>query len=282
MMVSVSIRNLTAALFTAVVAGCSAGPVCKELSSCGGRPVGTWAQRPLSQDTGKYCQENVHMPPLQDYRQGQPTPVARERVPENTNLDWCFNLVLTPTEMDPVKKHFYWWENLPYTGGLVTYKENGEYGIDFSREGQVSRYYSRSCLSQYGHPTDCTMFQHKLEVANEGAREYHSFKCAEDGVNGGCNCSFHIGEANAQAGKYIVNGSTLTHFSTTQTSRFTQASFCVNGDSMELSGLNNSYLWERSALRTIELVRVNCEDGKQGPGEAGVDCGLRCPNSCPQ
>ena len=45
--------------------------------------------------------------------------------------------------------------------------------------------------------------------------------------------------------------------------------------------MNNSYLSERSSLRTIELVRVNCEDGMKGPGEEGKDCGLRCPNSCP-
>jgi hypothetical protein len=264
-----------------VIAGCSQGQVCKDLSSCGGDPLGTWAQKPLSQDNGKYCQESTHMPPLQDYRMGQPTPVARERVPENTNLDWCYNLVLAPSDMDAVKKHFYWWENLPYTGGLVTYNENGEYSIDFSREARVFRYYSRSCLSQYGHTSNCTKFAEELEKANEGAREYHTFECKDD-PKGGCDCSFHIGEANAQAGKYTKNGSTLTHYSTAPTSRFTQASFCVKGDTMELSGLNNSFLWERQSLRTIELVRVNCEDGKQGPGEAGVDCGLRCPNSCPE
>ena len=138
--------------------------------------------------------------------------MARERVPENSNLDWCFNLVITPAEMDPVKKHFYWWENLPYVGGLVTYRDTGEYSIDFSREGEVTRHYSASCLIQYGHPADCAMLQHKLEVANEGAREYHTFRCADDAKKGGCNCSFHIGEANAQAGKYAgAGGASAVH-----------------------------------------------------------------------
>jgi hypothetical protein len=51
---------------------------------------------------------------------------------------------------------------------------------------------------------------------------------------------------------------------------------------MELSGLNNSYLWDRQGLRSLELVRVNCEDGRQGPGELGVDCGPSCPMACPE
>ena len=54
-------------------------------------------------------------------------------MPENTNLDWCYNLVLTPDETNPIKKHLYYWENLPYVGGLVTYDENGDFRIDFGR-----------------------------------------------------------------------------------------------------------------------------------------------------
>lgn len=280
-----SIRTLIAGLAGALtLAGCSQGPVCKELASCGGDPLGVWAQAPGPAGAANYCQESLHMPPLQDYRQGQPTPVARMRVPENMNLDWCYNLVLAPSDMDTVKKHLYWWEDLPYTGGLVTYNDNGNYNIDFSREGRVQRYYSESCLTQYGHGSDCTNFQEALEKANEGAREYHDFKCSQDAAKGGCNCSFFIGEANAQSGVYKKNGSVLTHYSTAPTARYTQASFCISpdGKKMQLSGINNSFLWERHGLRTIELVKVNCEDGMQGPGEAGVDCGLRCPNSCPQ
>jgi hypothetical protein len=261
--------------------GCAKGPVCKALGNCGGDPVGTWAQRPLSEDTsGTYCQESLHSPPLTEYLQGQPTPTARNRVPESTNLDWCYNLVLTPTEMEPVKKHLYWWENLPYIGGLVTYDADGKYRIDFSREGRVSRHYSRTCLGQYGHAGTCAQFQEILHHANEGAKEYNSFECHDDTEKGGCNCSFNIGEANAQSGMYSLTGSTLTHFSGTPIAHFSQASVCVNGDTMQLSGLNNSFLWDRSGLRTIELVRVDCEDGKKGPGEEGVDCGLRCPRAC--
>jgi hypothetical protein len=45
--------------------------------------------------------------------------------------------------------------------------------------------------------------------------------------------------------------------------------------------LNNSFLWSRPGLRSVEMTRMDCNDGKMGPGELGVDCGLACPNSCP-
>lgn len=288
MIVSIKKSVLAAGLVGALAAtGCSGGQVCQELSSCGGSRealLGTWAQPKNSHTDGMYCQENMHIPPLQDYRLGQPTPVARMRVPENNNLDWCYNLVIVPTDMDPIKKHFYWWENLPYVGGLVTYKDDGTYSIDFSREGKVYRHYSRTCLTQYGHGFDkgfdCAEFQELLTHANAGAREYHTFKCAENAEQGGCDCNFFIGEANAQAGVYKLEGNILTHFPTSQQARFTQASFCIEKDKVQMSGINNSFLWERQGLRSLQMVRVNCEDGVQGPGEQGVDCGLRCPTPC--
>lgn len=275
-----SLAVLPALLGVAVVAGCAKGPVCAELSTCGGNPVGSWAQPPLGESGSKYCQENIHTPPVTEYLQNQPTPTARNRVPEATNLDWCYNLVLTSNEADALKKNLYWWENLPYSGGLVTYTEDGRYSIDFGREGRVARHYSRTCLSQYGHDSDCGTFQRVLTKANEGAHEYNSFECTES-EKGGCNCTFNIGEANAQTGVYSVSGNRITHFSNTPVAHFSHATQCVNGDRMELSGSNNSFLWDRSGLRAIELVRVNCSDGRMGPGEQGIDCGLRCPTACP-
>jgi hypothetical protein len=280
---SISIREirLGAAFAALTLVGCAQGPVCKELGKCGGDPVGKWAQKPLAEDP-KYCQEMVNSPPLTEYLRNQPTPVARTRLPESTNLDWCYSLVLTPDEAGPIKGIHYWWENLPYVGGLVSYGEDGQFRIDFGREGRVSRYYSRTCLSQYAHEADCPKFAERLKMANMGAGEYHDFECRENTERGGCDCDFYIAEANALFGRFSVNGGTLTHFPASPIGDFSQASVCVNGDTMELSGLNNSYLWDRQGLRSLELVRINCEDGRQGPGELGVDCGPSCPMACPE
>src|SRR5882757_1544074 len=201
---------------------------------------------------------------------GQPTPVARMRVPESTNQDWCYNLILTPEETNPLKKNLFYWENLVYVQGLLNYEPDGKFQLNFGRTGRVNAYYSRTCLSQYGHSADCGVFQQTLNEANQGAGEYDDFKCDEDKTRGGCNCNFIVNEADAQSGMYTVDGNTITHYSSTPPSHFTQAVTCVQGDTMELTGLDNSYLWSRPGLRTIEMVRVNCNDGKQGPGEFGV------------
>ena len=271
----------TAGIAGALLAlGCSKGPVCKELGSCGGNLVGTWVQKPAAEAGANYCQEVLHQPPLEEYRLGQPTPVARTRVPESTNLDWCYNLILTKDDVNPLKKHFYYWENLVYVGGIIDYTNDGRYTLDLGRLGRMYAYYSRTCLSQYGHEYDCGKFQSILEAANQGAGEYHDFQCAEDTKRGGCGCSFSVSEADAQGGLFSVEGSTLTHFPTSTNTHFTQAITCVNGDTLQLSGKDNSYLWDRPGLRTMEFLRVNCEDGRQGPGEMGVDCGGACTMAC--
>jgi hypothetical protein len=100
-------------------------------------------------------------------------------------------------------------------------------------------------------------------------------------VKGGCNCKFRIIEVDTEVGVYSVSGNTITHFSQTPASHFNRAVTCVRGDDMQISGINNSFLWNRPGFRTTELVRINCNDGKQGPGELGVDCGQLCPNACP-
>lgn len=262
--------------------GCSEGPVCKQLGSCGGDPVDKWAQLPRGEETpGTYCQEVMHVPPVEEPLRDQLLPVARQRLPEKTNSDWCSELIATSDMAGPIKRHYYWWENLPYVSAFLEYQPDGTYRANLTRKAFVDRWYSQTCMQKYGYPGDCDSLAADFERSNQGAGEYNSFKCSPNGRRGGCDCNFEIFEVNTLLGKYSVNGNTITHFSVSPTSHYSQASFCVKGDKVEISGMNNSFLWDRPGLRTIELVRMNCNDGKLGPGELGVDCGLGCPNSCP-
>jgi hypothetical protein len=263
-------------------AGCSQGQVCKELDACGGDPVDKWAQLPRGEETpGTYCQEVIHTPPQESHLRDQLLPVARQRPPEKATLDWCSELIVTGDVNEAVKKHNYWWEDLPYVAGFLEYQANGTYRANLTRKGSVNRWYSQTCLRKYGYAGDCKQFQADFERANQGAGEYNTFNCTESLNRGGCDCNFQIFEVNTLLGKYSMVGSTITHFPASPTNHFSQASVCVKGDKIELSGKNNSFLWDRSGLRTIEMVRMNCNDGLAGPGELGVDCGLGCPNPCP-
>jgi hypothetical protein len=262
--------------------GCSQGPLCPELGSCGGNPKDKWAELPRSKETpGTYCQEAMHSPPVESHLKDQNLPVARQRLPEKTTADWCSELVVTGDMVEAVKKHNYWWENLPYHAGFLEYQPAGTYQANLTRKGKVDRWFSQNCLRKYGYSGDCKQFQADFERANMGAGEYNTFKCGADPERGGCNCNFEIFEVNTLRGMYSVDGSTITHFPESPTAHSSQASICVQGDKIQISGKDNSFLWDRPGLRTIELVRMNCNDGLPGPGELGVDCGLGCPNACP-
>jgi hypothetical protein len=270
------------ALVVALV-GCSQGPVCRELASCGGDPMDKWAGLPRGEETpGTYCQELMHTPPQEAHLRDQLLPVARQRLPEKNTADWCSELTVTGDMKEPLKKNNYWWEDLPYIAGFLEYMPDGTYRANMTRKAFVDRWFSQVCLRKYGYGGDCKQFQADLEKANQGAGEYNTFNCNENAKRGGCDCNFEIFEVNTLLGSYSRVGDTITHFPASPTAHFSQASFCVNGDKLQISGKNNSFLWDRPGLRTIEMVRMNCNDGKAGPGELGVDCGLGCPNPCPQ
>src|SRR5688572_31492560 len=95
--------GLMLAMFLGLV-GCSAGPVCKELASCGGDAVDKWAGLPRGQETpGTYCQESIHTPPQEGHLREQPIPVARQRPPEKATADWCSDLTVTGDIKEAVK-----------------------------------------------------------------------------------------------------------------------------------------------------------------------------------
>ncbi len=271
------------AALASLALSCSEGPVCKELGNCGGNPLDKWAQLPRGQETpGTYCQEVMHVPPVEEPLRDQLLPTARQRLPEKTTADWCSELIATSDVNGPIKRHYYWWENLPYVTGFLEYQPDGTYRANLTRKARVDRWYSQTCMQKYGYNGDCNALANDFERANIGAGEYNTFVCSLNPARGGCDCNFEIFEVNTLLGKYTINGNTITHYSVSPTSHYSQATFCVKGDKIEFSGLNNSFLWDRPGLRTIEMVRMNCNDGKLGPGELGVDCGLGCPNPCPQ
>jgi hypothetical protein len=262
--------------------GCSQGPLCHELSNCGGNPVEKWAQLPRGEETpGTYCQEIVHVPPVEATLRNQLLPVNRQRLPEKQTADWCSELIITGDQKEAIKNHNYWWEDLPYINGFLEYSSDGTYRADLTRKGFVDRWYSQTCLRKYGYAGSCEDFRAAFERANQGAGEYNTFECKENTQRGGCDCSFLIFEVNKLYGSYAQQGSTITHYPASPVDHFSQADICVQNDKIQVSGKNNSYLWDMKGLRTIEMVKMDCNDGKMGPGELGVDCGLGCPNPCP-
>src|SRR5215211_882512 len=147
--------RLSLAVFSTLSLNCSEGPVCKELGNCGGDPVDRWAQVPRGAETpGTYCQEIMHVPPIEEPLRDQLFPVARQRLPEKANADWCSDLITTNDMSGAVRKHSYWWENLPYITGILEYEPDGTYRAHMTRKGFVDRWYSDTCIHKYGYAGD--------------------------------------------------------------------------------------------------------------------------------
>ena len=58
----------------------------------------------------------------------------------------------------------------------------------------------------------------------------------------------------------------------------------MKGDKLQISGMNNSFLWDRPGLRTIEMVRMNCNDGQpdRASSASTADWGARTPARSPR
>jgi hypothetical protein len=270
-------------VLVALLVGCNPGEVCKELARCGGEIRAIWTKKP---GDDVYCAERVYAPPPDSYLIDQPTPLARMPLPDATNLDWCSDLVLNLGDKEKgVRSATYYARDLPLTEARFIYRndpaEGDVFDIGFARRTRFNQYYSQKCLTEYGHPVDCPLVAMKLTTHNEGNPAVSKFECDQDKVKGGCNCSFQYEESSVLRGAFTVQGDVVTHFTQSPTLRYNEAGFCVQGDTMSISGLDNSYLMGRTGLRTLELVRVKCQDGQQGPGEQGIDCGGLCPTPCP-
>jgi hypothetical protein len=97
---------------------------------------------------------------------------------------------------------------------------------------------------------------------------------------GGCLCQVDVQDRTDTRGTVLADGADMLHLSASDFPM--QVSYCRGGSELALSSVNDAYLFNRPGLRTLDLVSVgvNCEDGKRGPGEDGVDCGPACQILC--
>jgi hypothetical protein len=202
------------------------------------------------------------------------------QLPEATNLDWCSNLIINLDSARSVRTAAYYARDMPLTAATFEYKDDGGFNVGMTRRARFDQHYSRTCMTQYGYAGDCSSLKDALEKHSEGNPAVSRFECAEQRLKGGCDCSFQYEEVSVLNGVFNVQSGAISHFSQSPALRYSQAGFCVRGDSLEISGRDNSFVLDRLGLRSVELTRVNCDDGNQSPGEEGVDCGPVCEKRC--
>jgi hypothetical protein len=285
-------------------------PLCPALESCGNGqlPVGDWVLA-SSAPTSASCSELLYTPPSDPRLQGADLPAARTVPPDPALYDWCDLLVTAPnvpTATSPMimtnnsivgRLPNFDYTTFPIGAATIHYGADGKYALSTTRTGRFALDFSSYCMRAFG-AVDTARDPNALPASTGSVCEkltdalsalapstFTHINCVVGPTDpGGCVCGFDVKETKVSSGTVGIDPaapSDMTHLPGTQFPE--DVTYCAQGDTLQLTGANGQYLFDRVGLRTLDLVKVmgavNCTDGAMGVGEDGVDCGPACQNA---
>jgi len=272
--------------------GCAIEEHCDDLDTCGGSVMTNGAQDfnndgPVETEwhasAGDECQDPLHTPPLQNTLITQPPHLANEAPPERSSMDWCSNLVIRGDRT--IKRVNLWFPQIPLRDAKLTYSAasdaatDGKYQIQFKYFKQMRADFSAQCMTAQGVVMGCTEFSHAMATVLQTEPNIDSVVC-DDGPQGGCTCIYNMLLVTSVSGPWRRDGDLITHYDELGSAP-AESDYCVNGNQLDLTGHDRTWVFNETGLRTLQLVRSTCEDGLRNQSEAGVDCGGTCPTACP-
>jgi hypothetical protein len=279
-----SIAVASLGLIAALTAGCKQQVLCPALSGCGGAvPAGDYA---LIKDMGTYsCSEDLYITPPDPRLKSADIPTARTPLAEPALFDWC-QLIGTGQGPDIVRnKPPTMFAESPDIGEAALHfnPTDMSYVLSTTRLGTFEFEMPAYCMrafgaTEMGGQNICQRLEASLNM--NSATKFRNFQCKIDDRdppdNYGCVCRYNLVDAQKSAGRYIPQTDGTIMF--LPGNDFPEVvSYCNAGDNrLDLTGADGEYLFDRVGLRTLSLVKfaANCNDGMQGPGEDGVDCGF--------
>jgi hypothetical protein len=255
-------------LFLALTSGCAQKPLCPELGSCGGPdPIGNWDLAPGYPS----CTEDLYLPATDKRLIAATVPAKMQPLPEPAVYDWC-DLLVNGGRPTPTQAGFYNQPGFYYESGQVgqanlRINADGTYTLGFARTGVFQLEFPAACVRQYGamdgaalNPTDpssatgnvCKQLEGPVNDSGIGEGSYSNTVCEPNPNDlGGCLCQFDVSETGGPFGRWFRDGNTLTFV--LQTNFPAKATFCNQGDSLELTGADGEYLFGVKGLRTFKL-----------------------------
>jgi hypothetical protein len=269
---------------------------CPPLSECGGSVLSNGAldfyQADGLVDTewwsygGDECQDPLYTPPTEATLLNQPPHLSNEAPPERTSTDWCSNLVFNDDRT--IKSLNLWFPQIPMRSARLRYSAatdnatEGIFEIQFRYFKEMRADFSAQCMTAQGVVMGCTEFTYAVrdELAQEPNIDPEQINCFP-GPQGGCSCAYDMLLVSGVTGPWRRNGDLITHYN--DFGDFpAETDYCVNGNSLEMTGHDRTWLFNQGGLRTLKFVRSTCADGDQNQNEAGVDCGVVCGVDCPE
>jgi hypothetical protein len=259
-------------LISVVTAGCNQfmqKPRCAPLGDCGGAvPVGTW----ILDATHVSCSEDIYVPPSDPRVLMGTVPVARQPPPEPALSDWCDSIVVTGgTTIVTHEPEFYYYDG--HIGvASVHYGDDGNFSAGLTQVGRFKLDFPAYCMRAFGgkdgrqadpanDPTGpavslCKQVEAAVKSAGTGAGAYPNAACEDSKIEaGGCTCEFDVTATSGPAGSYkMLNSNTILNL---LNANFPQkVTYCHNGDELELTGTDGSYLFDKTGLRTMRMKKT--------------------------
>jgi hypothetical protein len=291
------------------VSGCKTKPYCDSLGACGGDFLNGGADiynndglldrewTVLGEDTsgnptGAVCQDQLQTPPAPLALLRQPPVQANQRPPDTITSDWCYNLVLKST--GDVDLFELWQPPLPIKVGQFTISEDfdhshnrGTYIYQNTTDQTETLHLTESCLTAQGIRLQCPEFGRRLGEYLEMEPNLYYVRCydPDDKSLGGCDCQYELSFIGGTVGRWYSDpGSTQITFFNQSFAFADKADYCYypNDKSIDLTGSDDSALFNQTSLRTMHMTAPSCNDGVRSYtlGEEGIDCGGQCPNAC--
>jgi hypothetical protein len=246
---------------------------------------------------GEPCSEDLWVPPADPRLMQADLPAARTPFPEPALFDWCQLLVTGPAE-DIVSRPppFLYAESGPIGKATVSFSIDKEgrqrFGVVTARTGRFEIDYPAFCMRAFGATNKSPDMggdvcqQLAVSLGKKGGRRYHNIACQlqtdDPPDQAGCYCQFDLTDYQESSGIFQQRSArTIRYLSG---GGFPQTTtFCHRDNSLQLTGNNGEYLFDRVGLRTLSMVKtdaINCDDGLAGIGEDGIDCGAACEFMC--
>ena len=252
------------------------------------------------------CEDIVTSPPEPVTLQKQPPHLSGSSPPKEASGEWCMNLSLVKDAMGTKANEFYpWIPRVPlrqrsapgqpvWYDAYLHYGQNGRYAFGAVLAGQQRIDLPAKCLLQQGVPVTCQqlvpLLSEKYAEADgrlgrsTGVVSTANWVCGNPQGGGGCSCIFDMmvtyDPTTGPGGSWSRSGDLLSHFDEVGGGAAFMSNFAVQGNTLSLSGYHRRALFGIDGLRTLKLEQVVCNDGVQGVGEDGVDCGPHCA-PCP-
>jgi hypothetical protein len=233
------------------------------------------------------CEDLVSSPPVQDTLDGQPPHLAGEAPPDPGSGDWCMNLSFRVDGSGSIENLNTWFPRLPlrrhnpvtagkrpwYDASIVY--EGTSYSFAALLYGRQKIELSARCLSSQGVSLTCEQLTPAVAAVWNAEPAVQNLVCGNHPSGSGCQCDYDLVINTGNVGTWAANGDLITHFDSAKAPPF-QVNYGIEGNTLNMNGYHRRPLLGIRGLRTLELARVICNDGIQGPGEDGIDCGPHC------